>query len=127
MSLITLPFASAFTPTTTPATALLLRLIFTLNGLGHFGCIRFHSGLFSHFLFDFSHQRRIDRNNRRRNLNLAGLGLEFLDREIRRHQMRVSLKPHSHAVARFDLSDMFALHVHQEVDDRHGRLHQHLA
>ena len=77
---------------------------------------------------DLRHQAGAGRHDvRRRFGHVPGRGLELLHREVGRDQRRVRLDPHGHAVARLDHADMLALLVHQEVGDRDGRAHQHLA
>ena len=55
----------------------------------------------------------------------TGCRLEFLNREIRRDHRRIAFNPNRHAVAGLDQGDMFALLVHQEVDDRNRGAQQH--
>ena len=116
--MLVIPTATA--ATTTAATALLgLILTFDLRCL-----FRDHLGLFD--VINVRHDRGIHRHHRSGFRNHARGGLELLDRVIRRDQEGIGFDPDRHAVTCFDLRDMFALVVHQEVHDADRRLHQHL-
>ena len=77
---------------------------------------------------DLIHQRRVHRHHILcGDIDHASRRLEFLHREIGAHQRWIALDPDRQTVAALNLCDMFALLVHKEVGNAHGRLDQHLA
>ena len=90
---------------------------------------RFVLSLDNRFVFvDLIHQRSICRNNRRSDSRyITGRGFELLKREVRANQLRIAFDTHGHAIAPFDLGDMLAFLVHQEVGNIDRALNQHLA
>ncbi len=128
---------AALTPTTPATTTLALGPIFIVPGrfvgclsfrcrrsLWYFGFIRFFG---RDFFVKIGHQGRINRNHMRHRFDTAGRSLELFNRKVGRNHEWIGFKAHGHAITRFDLCDVFALHVHQEVDDRHRCFDQNLA
>ena len=78
-------------------------------------------------IIDLVHDGGINRHHMFDRRDNACRGLELFKREIGADQSGVAFDAHGHAIAAFDMGDMFALLVHQEVGDADGRGDQYLA
>ena len=117
--LFTLPVNTLSAATAAAATPFLRTVIV-------FGKRRVDTFLRCQFVICGGHERGVGGHYRRTRFNPAKSGLELLDREFRRNKVGIRFKPYGHAVAHFDLVDMFAFRVHQEVDDRNRHPEQNL-
>ena len=78
-------------------------------------------------IVDLVHDGGINRHHMFDRRDNACRGLELFKREIGADQSGVAFDAHGHAIAAFDMGDMFALLIHQEVGDAHRRGDQYLA
>ena len=116
-------------PPTTPTTAFfrllfLFRLIRNNRSLDDLGLGFF---LFFRLFIIRHHIRRGGNHGRAYFRHHTGGGFEPFDGEVRRDQEGIGLHTDRHAIARFDLGDLFTLHVHEVVHNGHGRFQKHLA
>ena len=115
LAILFCPVAAALA-TPTPTTLALGLLFFRLFGFG------FHL-----WLIHLGHECRVSRHDQSGWFRYGPrCRLEFFNRKVRRDQERVPLDTNRDAIAGFDLGDVFALLVHEEVHDRNRRFDQHL-